>query len=212
MSASLTVEKCVGTYVLMTAAHNEEAFIEGTLRTVLAQTLLPERWVIVDDNSTDRTGEIVDSYARQYELIRVLHRTRTPGRNFASKVSALNEAAKLLEGVTYEFIGNVDADVLFEPWYFEKLIGQFRQKPKLGVAGGFLYEESRGEYRSVWFNDDRNVGHAAQLVRRECYQAIGGYQVLKYGGEDWYAQTIARMEGWHVDPISSLKIFHRRHT
>ncbi len=195
----------------MTAAHNEEDFIEATLQSVLAQTLLPQRWVIVSDNSTDRTDEIVESYARQHDFIRVLHITRAPGRNFGAKVMALQQGNQLLEGMEYDFIGNLDADVTLEPSYFEQLISHFRQHPDLGLAGGFVYEDAGGEYRSLRMNDVRNVGHAAQLVRRECYEAIGRYAILKYGGEDWYAQTKARMQGWHVEALPQLKIFHHRH-
>ncbi len=201
-----------GTYVLMTAAHNEEDFIEGAIRSVLAQTRLPERWVIVSDNSTDRTDEIVESYARQHDFIRILHITRAPGRDFSSKVIALQQGHKLLEGVEYDFIGNLDADITLEPWYFEELISHFWRHPDLGLAGGFVYEDAGREYRSLRTNDVRNVGHAAQLVRQECYEAIGGYAVLKYGGEDWYAQTRARMQGWRVEAFPQLKIFHHRHT
>lgn len=201
-----------GTYVLMTAAHNEEEFIEGTIRSVLAQTLLPLRWVIVSDNSTDRTDNIVESYARQHDFIRVMHITRAPGRDFGSKVIALQQGSRLLEGMEYDFIGNLDADVSLEPSYFEELISHFRRQPNLGLAGGFVYENSGGKYRSLRTNDVRNVYHAAQLVRRECYEAIGGYAVLKYGGEDWYAQTMAKMRGWDVEAIPELKIFHHRHT
>jgi biofilm PGA synthesis N-glycosyltransferase PgaC len=212
-SLRLPAEKNVlGTYVLMTAAHNEENFIEGTIRSVLAQTLLPQRWVIVSDNSSDRTDEIVESYARQHQFIRLLHITRASGRDFGSKVTALHRGTKMLEGLGYDFFGNVDADVSLKPSYFEELIAHFRRHPKLGLAGGFIYEDVGGEYRSIRTNDVRNVGHAAQLVRRECYEAIGGYAVLKYGGEDWYAQNMARMKGWHVEALPKLKIFHHRHT
>lgn len=196
----------------MTAAHNEEDFIEGVIRSVLAQTLLPQRWVIVSDNSTDRTDEIVESYARQHAFMRVLHITRAPGRDFGSKVMALQQGYKLLEGVEYDFIGNVDADVSLDPSYFEELISHFRRHPELGLAGGFVYEHSGEEYRNLRINRVRDVGHAAQLMRRECYEAIGSYAVLKYGGEDWYAQTKARMKGWHVEALPKLKIFHHRHT
>ena len=57
-----------------------------------------------------------------------------------------------------------------------------------------------------------SVAHAAQLVRRECYEAIGGYAVLEYGGEDWHAQISAKMKGWEVEAFPELKIFHHRHT
>ena len=196
----------------MTAAYNEERFIEGIIQSVLAQTLLPTKWVIVSDNSIDRTDEIVESYQRRHDFIHLLHITRAPGRNFGSKVIALQKANKLLKGVEYDFIGNVDADVSLERSYFENLINHFQQHPELGLAGGFVYENSGIGYHSIRMNDVRNVGHAAQLVRRECYEAIGGYAVLKYGGEDSYAQAQARMNGWYVEALPELKIFHHRHT
>ena len=179
---------------------------------MLSQTVLPRKWVIVSDNSTDRTDEIVDNYARQHDFIRLLHRTRAPGRDFGSKVIALQQGHTLLQGMEYDFIGNLDADVTLDPPYFEELLSHFHRHPDVGLVGGFLYENSAGEYRSLRTNDVRNVGHAAQLVRRECYEAIGGYAVLKYGGEDWYAQTKARMQGWCVEALPQLKIFHHRHT
>jgi poly-beta-1,6-N-acetyl-D-glucosamine synthase len=199
-------------YLLMTAAHNEEAFIEGAIRSVLSQTILPQRWVIVSDNSSDRTDAIVPAYAAQHEFIHFLRIKRPPGRNFGAKVRALHKGCELLNGLRYEFIGNVDGDVSLEPNYFEELIHHFSENRRLGIAGGFIYEDSGHGYISRTVNSVRNVPHAAQLVRRECYEAIGGYAVLKYGGEDWYAQTRARMLGWQVEAFPQLKIFHHRQT
>jgi biofilm PGA synthesis N-glycosyltransferase PgaC len=199
-------------YVLMTAAHNEEAFIERTLLSVLSQTVRPKRWVIVSDGSTDRTDEIVESCAKQHEFITLLKLTRPPGRSFGSKGMALRNGCVALEGLSYGFIGNVDADVFLEPSYFESLLEQFRRDPRLGIAAGFVYEEFGGEFQSRASNRVDSVPHAAQLVRRECYEAIGGYSVLKYGGEDWFAQQSAKMKGWRAEAIPDLKIFHARHT
>jgi poly-beta-1,6-N-acetyl-D-glucosamine synthase len=212
---NLTVEqpqksKCA--YVLMTAAYNEETHIEKTLQSVVAQTIRPQRWVIISDNSTDRTDEIVQSYADRYDFIRFLRVTKEVGHNFGAKVTALHKGAHLLEGATYDFIGNLDADLSIAPFYFEELLNRFHRAPDLGLAGGFVYEDDGNGFRSRWSNSVNDVGHAAQLVRRECYEAIGGYAVLKYGGEDWYAQTCARMKGWRVEAFPSLKIFHHRHT
>jgi poly-beta-1,6-N-acetyl-D-glucosamine synthase len=200
------------TYVLMTAAHNEEAFIEKTIGSVLAQTLLPTRWVIVSDGSTDRTDEIIENYARQYEFISFLKLNRPPGRNFGSKGLALENGGKLLEGLPYGFIGNLDADVSVEPHYFEALLTKFDHDPRLGIAAGFIHEERDGQFRSRTANRVDSVPHAAQLVRRECYQAIGGYFIFKYGGEDWYAQQCAKMAGWRAEAVPDLKVFHARHT
>lgn len=199
-------------YALMTAAHNEEAFIENTITSVLGQTVLPERWVIASDGSTDKTDQIVESYARQHQFICLLKLNRPAGRNFGSKGIALQRGCKLLEGLSFEFIGNVDADVAVGRSYFESLMNHFESDTKLGIAAGFIYEEQGGEFRSRASNRVDSVPHAAQLVRRECYEGIGGYSIFKYGGEDWYAQQCAKMNGWRVEAIPTLPVFHRRHT
>ena len=66
-------------YVLVTPVRNEERFIEKTLASVCAQTLLPERWVIVDDGSNDRTPDIVKKYAREYPWIELVRRPQRVG-------------------------------------------------------------------------------------------------------------------------------------
>ncbi len=199
-------------YVLMTAAYNEGANIERTITSVLQQTQLPRRWVIVSDGSSDKTGEIVKKYAGQCDFIRFLELQRSPGHSFSSKVVALHKGLHLLGGVDFAFIGNLDADIALDPAYFEELIKRFERFPRLGLASGFVYEESDGQFCSRRNNRTDSVPHAAQLVRHECYEAIGGYTVLKYGGEDWYAQTCARMKGWTAEAIPELKIYHLRHT
>jgi poly-beta-1,6-N-acetyl-D-glucosamine synthase len=199
-------------YVLMTAAYNEELHIEKTITSVLQQTLLPERWMIVSDGSTDQTNEIIERYASQHDFIRFLRVTRAPGHSFSSKVVALNKGLVLIKGAPFDFIGNLDADVSVGPTYFEQLMKRFETSPRLGLASGFVNEEIEGEFCSRSSNRTDSVPHAAQLVRRACWEAIGGYASLKYGGEDWYAQTCAKMKGWEVEAIPQLKIFHHRHT
>ena len=199
-------------YVLMTAAYNEEASIAQTIESVIAQSILPKRWVIVSDASSDRTDEIVNAYAANHDFICFLRRSRAPGRSFGSKVSALQQGCKLLDDVDSEFIGNLDADVTIGPTYFQDLIARFDQNPRLGVVGGYVYEESNGEFRSRRGNRTYSIAHAGQFLRRECYRAIGGYVVLEYGGEDWHAQTSARMLGWEASAFPEIKILHHRHT
>jgi len=202
----------MSTYVLMTAAYNEEAHIEKTIRSVLAQTVRPERWVIVSDGSADRTDEIVRSYAQRYSFIRFGRVAKIAGHSFESKVRALRRATDELKGVFYSYIGNIDADLSVEAEYFERLLQRFREDPRLGLAGGYLYEDYGNGFRSRWNNNVNDVFHAAQLVRRECYEEIEGYRVLKYGGEDWVAQTHARMKDWKVEAIPNLRILHYRPT
>ncbi len=199
-------------YCLMTAAYNEEENIARTIDSVLSQTLLPKRWVIVSDGSVDRTDEIVNAYADKHDFIRFLRMQRAPGRSFGRKVLALRAGCELLGDLKFDFIGNLDADVSVEATYFEDLMARFESNPSLGIVGGFVCEQSDGEFQSRRANRVYSVAHAAQLVRRECYEAIGGYAVLEYGGEDWYAQVSAQIKGWTVAAYPELKILHHRHT
>jgi poly-beta-1,6-N-acetyl-D-glucosamine synthase len=196
----------------MTAAYNEEENIARTIEAVLLQTWMPKRWVIVSDGSVDRTDEIVQSYLPKHDFIRFLRMTREPGRSFSRKVKALRAGCELLEGVEFDFIGNLDADISVTPSYFKDLLDCFDREAKLGLAGGFVCEQERGEFQSRPSNRTYSVAHAAQLVRRACYDQIGGYSGCRYGGEDWHAQTAARMAGWEAVAFPEFKIFHHRRT
>jgi poly-beta-1,6-N-acetyl-D-glucosamine synthase len=199
-------------YALITAAYNEAANIERTIESLLAQTVRPQRWVIVSDGSTDQTDEIVRSHLEKHDFMRFLRMSRPPGHTFRTKVVALQAGQKLFSEIPFAFIGNLDADITIGPTYFEDLIERFCQNPKLGLAGGFVCEEVLGEFKGRTSNRTHSVAHAAQLVRRECYEAIGGYQVLEYGGEDWHAQVSANMRGWQTEAFPELPIYHHRQT
>jgi len=199
-------------YVLMTAAYNEEAYIGKTIASVISQSLRPSRWIIISDGSTDGTDQIVQNYSLRHEFIHFLRVSRPPGHSFRSKVLALQAGSKLLEGAEFEYIGNLDADISLGPTYFEDLIRRFEGSRDLGISSGTVCQKSAEEFRPRPINRSHSVSHAAQLVRRNCYEAIGGYTVLEYGGEDWYAQTCAKMKGWHVESFSELPILHHKPT
>ena len=109
-------------YVLITPARNEEAFIEKTIQSVISQTILPQTWVIVSDGSIDRTEEIVHRYTLLYNFIQLIQIKSNENRNFSSKARAFNTGYTMLENVEYDFIGNLDADISFESNYFEKIL------------------------------------------------------------------------------------------
>jgi glycosyltransferase involved in cell wall biosynthesis len=211
-NGSLEAATCRPPYMLVTAAHNEEAFIENTIKAVSSQTVLPTRWVIVSDGSVDQTDKIVGAYAQHYPFIELVHIGINHARSFASKVYALNVGLEKLKDSEYEFIGNLDADVSFEESYFANLLGEFERDPGLGLAGGFIYEKRHGRFSARANNSIRSVAGAIQLFRRECYESVGGILPLKYGGEDWCAEVMARMKGWSVKAIPELRVFHHKPT
>jgi glycosyltransferase involved in cell wall biosynthesis len=196
-------------YVLITPARNEEAYIERTIRSMVSQTVLPAKWVIVSDGSTDRTDEIVKSYLPAnpwMELLRMPERTE---RHFAAKVRAFNTGYERVKSVAHDIIGNLDADLSFEADYIEFLLGKFSEDPGLGVAGTPFVEDASQPY-DYRFTNIEHVSGACQLFRRACFEAIGGYTPIKGGGIDWVAVTTARMKGWKTRTFTDKTIFHHR--
>jgi GT2 family glycosyltransferase len=198
-------------YVLITAARNEEAHIEKAIKSILCQTLLPMKWVIVSDASKDRTDEIVKRYAGEYKFLQLLRLDRKDySADFASKVHAIRKGYEELKDLKYNFIGNLDADVSIETDYYENILRKFEENQKLGTASGFVYEENHGQFKSRPYNKVRDVSGAAQVFRCKCYEEIGGYTPVPAGGEDTIAAINARMKGWEVRAFPEFKVYHHK--
>jgi GT2 family glycosyltransferase len=198
-------------YVLISAARNEVAYIEKTIQSVISQSILPAKWVIVSDGSTDGTDEIILKYADKYKLIHFVKReSNGQDQGFASKVYAVREASSHLNGVEYAFIGNLDADVTFDIHYIENIISKFSKNERLGITGGFIYEQNGGKFKSRPTNTTSSVAGAIQMFRRECFEEIGGLTPAKLGGEDWIAEIMARMRGWDVEAFPEYEVYHHK--
>jgi biofilm PGA synthesis N-glycosyltransferase PgaC len=196
-------------YVLITPAHNEEAFIEKTLESVCAQTKRPERWVIVDDGSTDATAEIIQNYTNRLRWIELVRRPRRQGRDFAAKVYAFNAGFERVASLQFDAIGNLDADVSFGPEHFEFLLQKLADDPTLGITGTAYDQEGFDSTRDS-FEGESSVHGACQLFRYECFREIGGYVPNRAGGIDWIAVTTARMKGWRTRNFPERRFRHHR--
>ena len=195
-------------YVIITPARNEEAYIEKTLNSMIAQTILPEKWVIVSDGSTDNTDEIVQRYVMQHDWIEFVRMPEHSDRQFAAKVYAFNTGYEKVKKLGYDIIGNLDADISFEEDYFDFLLSKFDEDQGLGVTGTPFVED--GKHYNYRFTNIEHVSGACQLFRRKCFEAIGGYAPIKGGGIDWAAVTTARMKGWKTRTFTEKVCFHHK--
>jgi glycosyltransferase involved in cell wall biosynthesis len=196
-------------YILITPARNEEKFIEDTIRSVIAQTSLPERWLIVDDGSKDRTAEIVERYAECCPWIELVRQPKRLDRNFAAKAHAVHAGLERVRSIQFEVVGNLDADVSFESDYLAFLMQKFSDDPELGVAGTPFTEENYDSMKDS-FEGENFVSGPCQLFRYRCFQEIGGYAPNRAGGVDWIAVMTARMKGWKVRSFSEKRFHHHR--
>jgi glycosyltransferase involved in cell wall biosynthesis len=198
-------------YALITPAHNEEEYIEKMMKSVISQTVLPNKWVIVSDGSTDHTDDIVAKYAAKHDFIKLVRIDRDAIRNFGSAIIAINTGYRHLKGVEYGFVGNVDADVVLEPDYYETILAKFQTDPRLGLAGGLVcdccWDKPEEEFAAA-----DSVRGPIQMFRRECYEQIGGHTCIGMGGYDTVAEIKARMYGWEVRTFPDAKALHLRPT
>jgi len=197
-------------YVLISPSRNEARFIEETLKSVVAQTILPLKWVIVNDGSTDATGEIAAKYAAQYSWIELVNRPARKERHFAAKVQAFNAGLERVKGLQYDIIANLDADVSLDADHFEFLLSKFSQDNRLGVAGTVFREPSGYNSATDSFEGQTYVSGQCQVFRRQCFEEIGGYVPSKVGGIDWMAVKTARMIGWNTRSYREKFFLHHR--
>ena len=195
-------------YVLITPARNEARFIELTLKSVVLQTVLPLKWIVVSDGSTDGTDEIVLRYAQKYPWIELLRMPERTERHFAGKVHAFNAGYDKVKSLSFEVLVSLDADISFNKDYFAFLLQQLRGDPTLGLVGTPFRETSNQSY-DYRFTSIEHVSGACQVFRRGCFEDIGGYVPVKKG-IDHIAVVTSRMKGWKTRTFTERECLHHR--
>ncbi len=128
-------------YYIVIPAHNEEVFIALTLQSLISQTLLPKKIVVVNDNSTDKTAEIVLAFAKENPFISLVNKTSEAIHMPGSKViQAFYKGFETLDN-DYDIVVKLDADLILPNNYFERIVAIFEKDSKVGMAGGFAYIE-----------------------------------------------------------------------
>lgn len=196
-------------YVLITPARNEAQFIELTIKSVVAQRVLPLKWIIVSDGSTDGTDEIVCTYTSSHPWIELVRMPERRERNFAGKVHAFNAGYGRVRHLDFAVVGSLDADVSFEQDYFSYLLSKLAEDRTLGMVGTPFQEGTNPPYDYRYVNIE-HVSGCCQVFRRECFEGIGGYMPVKGGCIDHIAVISARMKGWKTRTFTDLVIQHHR--
>nr|WP_322625225.1 glycosyltransferase family 2 protein [uncultured Flavobacterium sp.] len=197
-------------YYVIIPAHNEEAFMGVTLDSLVAQTVLPAKAVVVNDNSTDRTGEIVAQYAAQYPWISLVNKDSAAVHLPGSKVIQAFNAGYATIDEDYDIIVKLDADLILPPDYFETVLNAFKADDTVGMAGGFAYIEKNGEWILENLTDKDHIRGAFKAYRKALFAQMGGLRTAM--GWDTADELIAKFYNWKVVTIESLKVKHLKPT
>ncbi|MBB5329953.1 glycosyltransferase involved in cell wall biosynthesis [Edaphobacter lichenicola] len=197
-------------YVIITPVRDEEKYLGQTIECVLNQTVRPLEWVIVNDGSSDRTGEIIDQYSAQFSWIRAVHRVNRGFRKSGGGVvEAFYDGYRALQSKEWEFIVKLDGDLTFSTHYFEECFAHFYEEPRLGIGGGQIYH-SLDRKLKLEENPRFHVRGATKIYRRTCWDEIGGLWVAP--GWDTIDEVKANMLGWTTGAFPELQLIHHRIT
>ncbi|MBD3241084.1 MAG: glycosyltransferase [Chitinivibrionales bacterium] len=198
-------------FVIITPVRNEEHYIGMTISSMAAQTCRPDKWVIVDDGSTDRTVGIVSEQMPHLPYLHLIRRSdrgsRMPGQGV---VEAFYEGLRAIGDTPYDVVGKMDGDIEFAPDVLEKLMHAFRHNPRLGITGGIIHEPTgRNVFKPRLVPHD-TVGGPFKFYRKECFEQIGG--LIPRAGWDGADIIRAAMYGWQTGEQSDVRIRHLKPT
>lgn len=197
-------------YYIVIPAHNEEKFIALTLQSLVEQTVLPSKIVVVNDNSNDRTAEIVKGFLENYSWITLVNKTSDATHLPGSKViQAFQKGLETLDD-QYNFIVKADADLIFPTNYFETIISHFRSDEQIGMVGGFAYIEKNGDWILENLTDKDHIRGAFKAYRKATFEQIGGLKPAM--GWDTVDELLCKFYNWKVVTDETLKVKHLKPT
>ena len=197
-------------YYTIIPAYNEEAFMAATLQSLAAQTILPAKAVVVNDNSTDRTAQIVEEFTKKHSWLCLVNKASDAIHLPGSKViQAFNTGYEAIDE-EYDIIVKLDADLILPPDYFESILEVFKNNPNAGMAGGFAYIEKNGEWILESLTDKDHIRGAFKAYRKELFLQMGKLRAAM--GWDTADELLAKFYGWEVITVERLKVKHLKPT
>lgn len=198
-------------YQIIIPAYNEEAFIALTLQSLAEQTVLPKNVMIINDNSTDGTQDIIDSFCNKFPNIFSSVSIKSDAIHLpGSKVINAFNRGLLFIDEEFDIIVKVDADLIFPNNYFETIIKHFQSDTKIGMVGGFCYIEKNGDWVLENLTDKDHIRGALKAYRKETYKQIGGLKPAM--GWDTVDELLCKFYNWKVVTDESLHVKHLKPT
>ena len=197
-------------FYIVIPAHNEEVFISKTLQSLVEQTLIPSKIIVVNDNSTDDTQAIINSFSEKYNFIDSVNCSSSAQNIPGSKViNAFKEGFKKLDN-DFDVICKFDADLIFPNNYIESIKTLFENNKNCGMAGGFCYIHKNNAWILENLTNKDHIRGALKAYRKECYNDIGGLKSDM--GWDTVDELLAQFHGWNIQTDESLKVKHLKPT
>lgn len=197
-------------FYIIIPAHNEQNTIGLTLNSLVNQTLLPKRIVVVNDNSTDNTQNNIEAYTSKYSWIDLVNLKSSNEHLPGSKIiNAFYKGYETLDS-NYDVICKLDADLMFPKNYIEQIANHFKDNKKLGMAAGFCYIEKNGDWVLENLTRKDHIRGALKAYRKACFLEIG--KLKPSMGWDTIDELLAKFYNWDLLTDESLQVKHLKPT
>jgi glycosyltransferase involved in cell wall biosynthesis len=214
-------------FILITPARNEEKFLPKVIKSVNKSSLRPALWVIVDDNSTDKTQNIIQDTSNKEDYIKLLRLNKKVYQklifqNSYAALKSLNISNAWKSGfdhvielahrnqINWEYIAVLDADTIVERTYFDNIINKMEKDPKIGIASGDIYVLENGKIRNDYRFRDRPSG-TARIWRKNCFNQTGGI-CITHVPPDSVSIIKANLKGWKTVRFQEPRAYQLRET
>lgn len=179
---------------------------------MISQTILPQKWIIVNDGSKDSTGQLVDKASTYYKWIHVVHcQDRGFRKSGGGVMEAFYKGYQEIEDPGWDFLIKLDGDLEFAPDYFERCFRKFAENEKLGIGGGTVYCLKKGELvEECPFDPTFHVRGPTKIYRTACWRDIGA--LICSPGWDTFDEIKANMMGWTTSMFKDIRILHHKPT
>ncbi|RMB57096.1 glycosyltransferase family 2 protein [Dokdonia sinensis] len=197
-------------FYIVIPCHNEAQHIKKTLDSLVNQTLLPKRIVVVNDQSTDESEVVISAFAKAYSFISYINITSSEEHLPGSKVIRAFQRGLDTLDENYDIICKYDADLIFPEDYLSTIAEHFVENPNIGMAGGFCYIEKNNVWKLENLTNKDHIRGALKAYRKSCFKTIGGLKAVM--GWDTIDELLAIYHGWQVKTNERLHVKHLKPT
>lgn len=190
--------------------YNEEAFIAQTLNSLVQQTVVPDKIIVVNDNSTDKTADIITNFESIYpNITQIFNKSENKHLPGSKVIRAFNKGFETLDD-SFDIIVKLDADLILPHNYFERVIETFNKNQRIGMVGGFAYIKKNNQWVLENLTDKDHIRGAFKAYRKGCFLQIGGLKAAM--GWDTVDELLCRFYNWQIVTLNDLKVKHLKPT
>lgn len=211
-------------FLIIIPAHNEEKNVQFCLRSLEHQTFKDYEVVVVNDGSTDKTGEAAEEFTQRNQNFSVVHLEKSGHEPGAKVVRTFNRGLETQDLHRFEVICKFDADVVFPPNYLAEINKVYEQNQKAGMVSGlvrikksvfetqlaFDFKDEKKQWIFENLSSKNHVRGPIKSYRKECFEAMNGLRPVL--GWDNIDVMLAKMYGFEVVTLKNLWVKHLRPT